>query len=518
MIAQYTVFEYAFYSPDTYENALWDVDLQVQFSAPSGKQTQVDAFWDGGDVWRVRFSPDEIGQWTWNTICSDEGNTGLHGHSGQFECSAYSGRNPLYLHGPLQVAEDHLSIVHADGTPFFWLADTPWNGVMRATTHDWERYLQHRHTQGFSAAQFVSTHWRGMSRDNLGEQAFIGTDRITLNVPFYHRLDPKVAALNEHGMIAAPVMIWAYMKEDPGQLLSEAAAIRLARYLQARWGAYQVVWLMAGDGCYKRDGMIEHWCRVGRAVFGDHHNRLVTMHPCGQYWVKEDFGSEPWFDFIGYQSGHGDSEKNLRWLVEGPPANDWNSDPLIPVINLEPNYETHPSYDSDTIFKAYEVRRASYWSLLISPPVGVTYGHNAIWMWAADQAEEAENHPTIGLVGTWDTALDTPGLDGMTLLRQFFDRLPWWTLRPAAQVLVTQPGVDDPRDFIAVAQSMDGQITVAYLPEGQTITLRTEALHDPERARWFNPRSGDWHDTTLVTLPEQTLTPPDTGDWLLVID
>lgn len=515
MIARYTVFEAPFYSTLNYDNPFWDVDVRVTFTAPSGAAQTIDAFWDGEDVWRVRFSPDEVGTWEWATS-SDADNSGLHGQRGAFECVDYTGDNPLYRHGPLKVADDQHHLSYADDTPFFWLADTAWNGVLRAQAGDWDTYLTRRREQGFTVIQFVSTHWRGLTKDDLGELAFTGDDRIVLNAAFFHRLDSKVAAINAHGLIASPIMLWTLTETDPGQILSEAAAIRFCRYLQARWGAYQVVWMVGGDGCYQRSGQVAHYQHVGRAVFGDRHDRLVTMHPCGQNWVKAEFGSEDWFDFIGYQSGHGDSDEHLTWLVEGPPATDWASDPVLPVINLEPNYETHPSYHTDTVFGAYEVRRASYWSLLVSPTAGVTYGINSIWVWP-DTPQPAENHKNVGIVQPWHTGVDTPGVESMAALRLFFESLAWWQLRPAPDVLAAQPGVDNPRDFIAAAQTADGQQTVVYLPTGQRVTLVTAKLNGANSARWFDPRNGGWLTATLADSPEQTLTPPDAQDWLLLI-
>ena len=71
--------------------------------------------------------------------------------------------------------------------------------------------------------------------------------------------------------------------------------------------------------------------RVAGSNGGRRHDRLVTLHPCGQSWIGEDFRHEPWFDFIGYQSGHGDGDDHLRWLVEGPPARGWSATPPKPA-------------------------------------------------------------------------------------------------------------------------------------------------------------------------------------------
>ena len=110
------------------------------------------------------------------------------------------------------------------------------------------------------------------------------------------------------------------------------------------------------------------WQRLGREMFADQPDQLVTLHPCGLSWVGDAFGNEEWFDFLGYQSGHGDGDDDLKWLAFGPPA---QSQKLgKPVINLEPNYEGHPAYQSGKLHDAHAVRRAAYWSMLVSPPAG----------------------------------------------------------------------------------------------------------------------------------------------------
>jgi len=514
-VPQWTVFETALESARGYDNPFWDVVVQVHFTAPSGERRTVDGFWDGARTWRVRFCPDEVGEWRWRSECSDAVDAGLHARQGRFHCVPYTGDNPLYQHGPLRLSENRCHFVHTDAAPFFWLGDTAWNGVLRSKEGDWHRYLQARRGQGFTAIQFVSTQWRGCSKDPRGETAFTGAERICLNPRFFQRLDPKVAAINEHGLVAAPVLLWALTENDPGQMLAEADAIRLVRYLVARWGAYQVVWILGGDGDYRGE-RAERWKRTGNAAFGDRHDRLVTMHPCGQTWVGDEFRGEAWFDFIGYQSGHGDSVEHLRWLVTGPPASDWHKEPVLPIVNLEPNYETHPSYHSRRRFTDFEVRRAAYWSLLVSPTAGVTLGHNAIWVWP-EEPEVPEEHAQIGIVAPWYEGLDTPGIRSMAVLRRFFDSLPWFRLRPAPELLAEQPGERDPHRFVAAAKTDDNEWSVVYLPEGGSICLNAESLRRPITARWFNPRSGEWADADTVTEATHTLTAPGSGDWLLCI-
>ena len=131
-IALYSRFEVSFESAMDYANPVQDIAVEVQFRC-EGVRNTVRAFWDGGRTWRVRFSPDRPGRWTWQTASSHEDDLGLHGRTGMFDCVRALSLNPLYARGPIRVSEDHRHFVHADGTPFFWLGDTAWNGPLKST-------------------------------------------------------------------------------------------------------------------------------------------------------------------------------------------------------------------------------------------------------------------------------------------------------------------------------------------------------------------------------------------------
>jgi hypothetical protein len=510
-VHRFGVAELSFESARDYGNPNLDCSLVADFSGPGGRIAAVRGFWDGGRAWRVRFSPDAAGTWTWRTRCPSGQDDGLE-RSGALDCVAYEGENPLYAHGPLRLSDDRRRMVHADGAPFFWLADTAWNGVIRGGDDDWRRYLDTRARQRFTAVQFVATHWRGDERDELGERASTDEHPIRINPSWFQRLDRRVAMINEAGIVGAPVALWTLLRTDPGWKLHEEDATRLAFYVVARYGAYQLLWLLGGDGPYQEIG-VDRWKRIGRAVFGDRHDRLVTLHPCGLNWVGEEFRGEKWYDVIGYQSGHGDADGDLRWLVSGPPAGEWDHESALPVVNLEPNYESARGYQHKTTFTDYHVRRAAYWSLLVSPAAGVTYGHDTIWNWNA-QTGPSEGHPDLqgGAVPPWHAALDTPGVRSMTVLRGIFDRLDWPTLTPCRTLLARQPGDDDVKRFVAAARSADGT-AVIYAPCGGALSLAPNAgLSGPLHI--VDPRTGKW--STASEKPEKTVSLPDDQDWLVV--
>ena len=183
-----------------------------------------------------------------------------------------------------------------------------------------------------------------------------------------------------------------------------------------------------------------------------------------------EFIGEPWFSFNGYQSSHYGDEAALRWMVEGPPSEAWKSGVPYPIVNLEPCYEAHldmsdPADPNRARFDAHAVRRASYWGLLSSPMAGVTYGCHGVWGWELER-QLPMNHEKTGVAGPWHEAMNMPGSLDMRHLKETLAGIPWWTLRPAQDMLAVQPGRASVRRFIAAARDADGGLALLYLPEG----------------------------------------------------
>jgi hypothetical protein len=512
-------FEQEFESTAKYTNPIQDAALSVSFVSPLGATNRVDGFWDGGSTWRVRFSPNAPGKWTWSTVCSDAANAGLHGKSGTFDCTQPDGKGRFAEHGPVRVASSRSHLEHDDGTPFFWVADTAWNGALLSTPKDWETYLETRAGQKFNAVMWVTTQWRASPKgDEKGELAFTGKEKISVNPEFFRRLDAKAEAANRAGLLNVPVLLWAIggrsAEQNPGAFLPEEQAIKLARYMVARWQAHDVVWILGGDGHYfGSEG--EKWRRIGRAVFGDIAHAPVVMHPQGRHWVQSEFNKENWTGLIGYQSGHGDSDESLSWLTRGPLTQDWEKAPRHPIINLEPPYEGHLAYNSKQPISADLVRRTLYWSLLNGPTAGVSYGGHGVWGWD-DGTKAPTDHEGTGTPLPWQKALLMPGAQQMTNLVAFFSGIAWQDLRPLPGAVVNNPGGASPRKYIAAARSTKGDLTVVYVPEERTVEVLLASLPPSPEVKWFNPRTGETSAAVAVITDTTAQFPtPSEGDWIL---
>ena len=389
----------------------------------------------------------------------------------------------------MRVEDYHL--VEDSGKPFFWLADTAWNLWCRGTPEEWDRYLEARARQGFNVVQFVAGWWRGCTSPVHGQPFMLSDGKLVYDDAAWESLDLLFRKIRDAGMVAAPINLWTLTEIDPGRVLSEAQCIEVARRQVERWDGPDVVWMLGGDGDYTSADADARWKRIGRAVFADHPNAVATLHPCGVSWVGDAFAGEPWYRIVSIQSGHGSQEPDLRFLVDGEYARAWKRT-RKPFINLEPNYEDARSYHVRKHLTAYHVRRASYWSLLVAPAAGVTYGIGSIWMWARTHGEIAENHDESWAGRPWHEELDTPGARSMTVLRGIFERLPWTRMRPAPERLLRQPGRDDVEAWQAVAATPEGDCLVAYAPQGGRVELDLTGLRDGLTVYSVNPVSGEW--------------------------
>ena len=421
-------------------------------------------------------------------------------------------------HGPVRVSADRTHLIHAgDGTPFFFLSDTAWNGALLSTVADWARYLDDRAAKGFTAIQFI-THapWTGALTNREGETAFANGDPRAINPIFFDRIDRRIEMINDRGLLAVPVLAWAADFGPSGKLnvgLTSPARelIPFVHYQVARFAHRRVMWVLAGDGAYGY-WQARKWNRVGREVFGGRNDHTpVAMHPVGTTWPHASMDAQEWLDVNGYQSSHSEDAKTLRWLQQGPPATAWRGGARPrPTINLEPVYEGIAPGGREP-FGADAVRRAVYWSLLNAPTAGVSYGAHGLWGWH-DRPMAALNHANMGIGPAWDVAMAFPGAEDMACVARLFTSIRWWTLRPDQELIAAQPSVDDPMRWVAASRSETGDLAIVYLAAGGEVTIRRERLNGARQAFWFDPRTGE----RFACEVGERIVAPDGRDWVWV--
>jgi hypothetical protein len=100
----------------------------------------------------------------------------------------------------------------------------------------------------------------------------------------------------------------------------------------------------------------------------------------------------------------------------------------------------------------------------------------------------------------------------------------FWLLVPDTKNSVLVSGYGSGSTLSVAARATDGQTIIAYVPNGNAATITidmtkiTSAI-DTAKCWWLNPSTGA---TTLIgtfaTSGTQNFTPPDSNDWVLVID
>jgi hypothetical protein len=91
-----------------------DIDIMATFSSPSGKQWSIPGFYNYtfGTMWKVRFSPDELGLWKYTIRVRDKTGEAVS------EEKAFKAIPSKYK-GPLQISGNKRFLEYRNGSPFY---------------------------------------------------------------------------------------------------------------------------------------------------------------------------------------------------------------------------------------------------------------------------------------------------------------------------------------------------------------------------------------------------------------
>jgi hypothetical protein len=444
--------------------------------------------------------------------------------------STHRHRQPDPL-APLQVSENGRYFVTADGTPFFWLADTAWSLFVNLDRDEVERYLDTRAEQGYGVIQAVGVFPQagGPGPNAYGHDPLAGgmtpavTDgadpAVQEQYDYWDHVDYVVAEAAQRGMRIGLLPVWA--DKQAGSLVTTDNAEEYGQFLGERYGD-DVVWVMGGDS--GADGVEDVWRELAEGVaIGangsvDYSNLLMTYHPRGDQTSATWFHDDDWLSFNMLQGGHCRRWNNLFGLIAG----NFSEKPPKPFLDGESIYEDHPicwkpedGYSTDE-----DVRRNAYWSVF-GGAAGHTYGHHAVW-----QFLEEDGDPQLGARGNWIDALEFPAGRQMQHLRALMESRPYLGRVPAREVLgiraVDLGGVES----IRATRDSAGSYLMVYTAAGEKFSVDTTVLSGSDLTGWwFDPRTGEAMDVGSVARGESVdFFPPETGeddagpDWVLVVD
>lgn len=532
--------ELALTTQKTYDDIFNQVDVDVVFASTDGESWRVPAFWAGGGTFRVRFAAPSEGRYSWRSYCTDD-DTGLHGQAGQIETTPYGGSCELYQRGRLRIAGSRRTLEHADGTPFLWLADTWWMGLTKRL--DWPEGFAHlaadRVAKGFNVIQVVagplpdfdaySGAWNPQQGNEAGLPWEQGWTRI--NPAFYDLADLRIAHLVEMGLMPCIVSMWGYYLPAMGV----DKVKKHWRYLVARYGAYPIVWCLAGEctmptysrhantatADQDRQSQKAGWTEVAQYLRQiDPYHNLLTVHPAWDVPGRQSLADASLLDFDMLQTGHS-GYLSLKSSVERMNVA-VAAEPVMPVLNSEVNYEGIMGGSWQ------DVQRYLFWSMMLSGACGHTYGAQGIW------AMSSRHEPFQGTTGSWgdafwQDAMHYSGSAHVGIGRKLLMRYPWWLLRPRQE--------EQPRAMgrvSSLAAEIPGALAIFYLPSaclppelmgastGWRNVLPLAFQGVDWRARYLNPRTAAEMDIgAVVPTADGKWAPPPMPtmeDWVLAVE
>lgn len=516
------------------ENPYRDAVLVGEFVSPSGRTNVIDGFHDGGDSWRLRFAPDEVGEWRY--LLRGEGVEILQ--RGKLQCAEARGHGFIRAH-----PENPYAFAHADGTPFFPMGDTCYGLLDDSpiTPELRDEYLRTRRAQRFNFVRMTVGHSEARAATNAAFWAWGGTaqkpDLDRFNPEFFRHLDELFHDLKTRGMNVELILLNFYRRPFTDTNLWTPARERFwLRYVLARYAAFENVflWTIANeyethpDGKYRLDYPADvEWAKsTARFIkINDPYRHLVTVHPVisasrrGEsprapfdppWRIGEFFGGEDAIDVLSQQTGAlGDG------LVWDDVARCWTGNPVHvaasvaadrrfrkPVLNTEHGYEYlrgHPT-EKKQVHHTDKVRRTA-WRVVCAGGYFAAGFHGTIGHSDAWNRIDAPNHYTF-------TVRDEGAAGQFSILHSFFSALPYWRMQPSALVAG--------KNVLVLADS--GRIYVGYFPHGGSAELDLSSAKGTLTARWFSPVTGEFR--TGSTVPggsRQRFDAPDMNDWALLL-
>lgn len=427
----------------------------------------------------------------------------------------------------LKVSENGRFLVQADGTPFFYLADTAWELFHRCNREQAELYLSKRASQGFNVVQAVAlAELDGLHTPNsYGELPLIDDDPSQPNEPYFEHVDYIIRFAERQGIYIALLPSWGDKLNKKGwgvgpEVLDQQNAFALGKWLGNRYKDQKnIIWVIGGDRNPRENSQdVAVWNQMAQGVIagvGNAKDALMTFHPQptdaggSSNWFHE----QGWLDFNMHQTGHCPNRGTYK-LIE----HDYALSPTKPVLDGEPLYEDHPNcfnLKEQGYSVARDIRRIMYQNVFAGA-MGQTYGCHDVWQMYSPNRTPI-NHPPR----PWTEALDLPMANQVKHLQNLMLSRPYLSRVPAQEMIVGEE-VDYTAQAIATRDAT-GTYAMVYIPTGQAVTIDMSVLRSRRlRVWWYDPRTGaSLAQGVLDVSRQRSFTPPTSGlghDWVLVLD
>ena len=394
----------------------------------------------------------------WRSECSDTKDAGLHEVRGAVQVVPYSGTNPLLLHGPVRIAKAPPHFEHADGTPFFWLADSWWHAMSSRLTMDgFKTLVADRVAKGFNVIQFAVANPCDIAPfdDRGGNEAGHAwtKDFGTINPAYWDLTDQRVEYLIEQGLMPSIMGTWGYYLHFMG----EEKMKRHWRYVIARYGAFPVAWILCGESRLpwypligKGDDGYQQtlkWTELSKTVRDlNTTHRLLGIHPGPPLWFHdatyEALSDYSAVDVYFGMGGHGGGDEYPQVLRALKTMEKWRATiPANPRIIGELCWEGMYGGNCGPF-----VQRIQFWGAVLNGAPGHCYGTDSLWQ--MNSREEPFGESASGFTWgnwPWEEAMHWPGSTHVSVGKRILEKFEWWRFEPHPEWLSATEEKDDAR-------------------------------------------------------------------------
>lgn len=309
---------------------------------------------------------------------------------------------------------------------------------------------------------------------------------------------------------------------------SDATMKAYGAFLGNRYKSYpNIIWLMGGDANFSLcgSGLANKLNDIAMGIMSADPAHLMAIEATGDNWGEAS--ATNWSPFtrglrnpkgwitLGTIYPKGLPSKTFALEIDeivSQIAIERGAHPLVPFFSMEDPYEFEPF---ESPYNDQQLRQEGYTEVLSGAYLGRLFGSSGVWPFGAGCCQHGS---------TWQANMDHTASFDQQRLGQLFRSREHWMMEPDITHTVVRDGYGSGATLTVTSRTRDGQTIIAYIPNGNAATLTVDmskitSARNQALCWWFSPSPGA---ATLIgslaNSGRKKFTPPDSNDWVLVID
>jgi uncharacterized protein (TIGR03437 family) len=412
----------------------------------------------------------------------------------------------------MRLSRDGRFLINQSGQPVFIAGDSPWSLIVQPTIEEAELYLADRAAKGFNLiiVNLIDTKFSSKAPRNIYSVAPFNRsgDFTTPNEDYFAHADAVIRLAGTKGItVLLDPLYLGWQCGDQGWCAQvQAASLNdmrsWGRYLGNRYkGFANIIWLIGGDTNPFTYNVGEKVEQVVAGIKEYDTTHLITAHTGPGTSAQDIWNGRTWLNLNTiYHYGIGELISMAQREYTRPNA--------LPLFMMETAYERE--HDSTPA----SLRQQAYSGSLWGGTLGSVFGNCPLWSFGFDDG--------WCVAANWKDQLNSTGSVQFGYFTSLMRSRRFWLLVPDYSHEVVTAGYGSGSTLAMTARASDGSSIITYIPTQRQVTVDLSQIADANKAAkcsWYNPRTGQ---STIIgahaTSGSLDFTPPDTNDWVLVID